>query len=179
MMTLVSTWRTQAAVGLPIEDRALVVQVLATSLGGTSAALGAAHSLGLDLDLDVQVVLWVPLVVPYPLPLEHPTIPPTIVGERFRKLAEDSGMNVVIRVCLCRPHSVALTSMLSRDAVILIGGRTRRWWPTPEQRVAASLAREGYRALFVAAPATSSLGKSTEPAVKRKRKCVPSDAELP
>jgi hypothetical protein len=154
-MTLVSTCGTPAAASLPVEDRALVVQVLATSLAGTRAALGAAHSLCLDLNLDVQVVLFVPLVVPYPLPLEHPTISTTIMAERFRELAEDLLMNIVIRVCCCRPHSAALMPLLSRDAVILIGGRTRRWWPTSEQRVAASLAREGYRPLFVAAPAAS------------------------
>ena len=125
----------------------LKVQVVATSFGGTRAALLAARTLAAGLD--ARVVIFVPFVVPYGEALDHPTIKPAFIGDRFGRLAEEFSMEVDVQVCVCRSWLEALTSVLSRDGAVVVGGRSRRWWTTAEQRLAASLARAGFNALFV------------------------------
>lgn len=127
----------------------LSVYVLATSISGTRGALEAAASHARDLD--ACVVLLVPIVVPYALTLEHPADSPTFVADRFRSLAEALGIDVTIRICLCRPQHATLAPFIPRDAVILVGGRTRRWWPSREQRLAAALTRTGHQVVFISA----------------------------
>ena len=129
------------------ETGSLKVQVVATSAGGTRAALGAAKSLAAGLD--ASIVLVVPHVVQYGETLEHPTMSPDFAGERFRTMAEDLAMDVEIRVCVCRSQTAVLASALSHDAVVLVGGKVRRVWPTTEQRLIAALVSRGYKALLV------------------------------
>jgi hypothetical protein len=128
--------------------RSLKVQVVATSFGGTRAALATAQTLAAGLD--ARVVVFVPYVMPYGEVLDHPTIKPSFIGDRFARLADELSFEVEVRVCVCRSWPEALATELSHDAVIVIGGASRRWWPTCEQRLAASLVRDGYNALFVA-----------------------------
>jgi hypothetical protein len=130
------------------EAQSLRVQVIATSFGGTRAALATAQTLAAGLD--ARVVVFVPYVVPYGEALDHPTIKPAFIGDRFARLADELSFEVEVRVCVCRSWPNALATELSRDAVIVIGGASRRWWPTCEQRLAASLVSDGYNALFVA-----------------------------
>ena len=129
------------------EAGSLKVQVIATSAGGTRAALGAAKSLAAGLD--AGIVLVVPHVVQYGETLQHPTVSPDFVGERFRSIAEDLAIDVEIRVCVCRSRTAVLASALSHDAVVLVGGKIRRVWPTVEQRLIAALVSRGYKALLV------------------------------
>lgn len=131
----------------PADSLPLSVYVLATSASGTRAALRAASSYARGLD--ACIVLLVPHVVPYAQALEHPADSVDFVADRFRELAVEIGVDVSIRVCLCRPQSAALAPLIPRDGAILIGGRTRRWWPTHEQRLARTLMKTGRRVLFV------------------------------
>jgi len=114
---------------------------------GTRAALAAAdaHAQGLG----ARIVLLVPQVVPYAQTLEHPADSVTFAADRFRALVDELRSDVTIRVGLCRPQDATLEALIPRDAVVLVGGRTRRWWPTPEQRAAAALTRAGHGVLFV------------------------------
>jgi hypothetical protein len=123
--------------------------VLATSKRGTRAALQSAGAFARGLD--ATIVLLVPHVVPYAQTLEHPADSVQFVADRCRALACELGVDVTVRVCLCRPQSAALTPLVPSDAAILIGGRTRRWWPTREQRLARTLMETGRRVLFVLA----------------------------
>ena len=125
----------------------LAVHVLATSADGTRAALMAAGAHARDLE--ARIVLLVPNVVPYAQALDHPADSVGFVADRFRTLAVELDVEVTIRVCLCRPEHASLAPLLPRDAVILVGGRTRRWWSTREQRLADALRRTGRRVLFV------------------------------
>jgi hypothetical protein len=127
----------------------LNVQVVATSASGTRAALQAAQAMAAGLDARIVVV--VPQVVHYHESLEHPTVSPDFVGNRFRTVAEALAMDVEVRVCVCRSQTTALASALPRDAVVLVGGKTRRWWPTAEQRLTAALVSRGCRALLIVA----------------------------
>ena len=137
-----STSAVPAAGGLP-----LAVYVLATSADGTRAALMAAGAHARDLE--ARIVLLVPHVVPYAQALEHPADSVGFVADRFRTLAVELDVEVTIQVCLCRPEHAALAPLIPQDAVILVGGRTRRWWSTREQRLAGTLTRTGRRVLFV------------------------------
>jgi hypothetical protein len=126
----------------------MLVYVLATSTRGTRSALRAAGSYAKGLD--AHVVLLVPHVVPYAQTLEHPADSVKFAANRFRALAHETGIDVIVRICLCRPQCVALIPLIPRDAAVLIGGRARRWWPTREQRLARTLTKTGRRVLFVA-----------------------------
>lgn len=130
-----------------IERVPLRLYVLATSTPGTRAALEAAARYAHGLD--ARIVLLVPHVVPYAQTLDHPADAVDFVANRFRALAAEVDVDISIRVCLCRPQSAALTPLIPKDAAILIGGRTRRWWPTQEQRLARTVMRTGRRVLFV------------------------------
>ena len=126
--------------------RSLTVQVIATSFGGTRAALGTARALAAGLD--ARVVVLVPFVVPYGEALDHPTVKPELIGARWGRLAEELSLEADVRVCVCRSWTESLPSVLSHDAPVVIGGKTRRWWPTPEDGLRSSLARDGYSVLF-------------------------------
>ena len=125
----------------------LAVYVVATTIGGTRAALEAARTFAAGVD--VRIILLVPQVVPYPQSVDHPADSVAFTRERFRHLAESLAVDVLVRVCLCRSHSAALAPVVPRDAIVLVGGRCRRWWPTREQRVADALTGAGRQVLFV------------------------------
>jgi hypothetical protein len=125
----------------------LAVYVVATTFSGTRAALGAARNFAAGFD--IRITLLVPQVVPYPQSVDHPADSVAFTRERFCRLVEPLATDVLVRVCLCRSHSVALAPLLPRDAVVLVGGRCRRWWPTREQNVADALSRTGRQVLFV------------------------------
>jgi hypothetical protein len=128
--------------------------VIATTESGTRAALEATRHWAAGLN--EEVVLLVPFVLPYAEPLDAANGAIASVANRYRLIAEAADLDVLVRVCVCRPHSAALMPLLPPGAVVLIGGRTRRWWPTREERLAARLEQSGYRALFVGSAARSS-----------------------
>jgi hypothetical protein len=129
----------------------MTLQILGTGLDGTRAALAAARTMASGLD--ARVVVLVPHVVPYGEALAHPTVKPALVGARYATLADELSIEADIRICVCRSWSADLATLLSRDAPVVVGGDTRRWFPTREQRLAASLVGKGYDVLLVAASA--------------------------
>jgi hypothetical protein len=140
----------------------LALSVVATTEAGTRAALLAADDLGVGLV--PHIVLWVPHVVPYAQPLDHPADDVTFTATRFRTLAEEIAADVFVRVCVCRSDAAGLEAILPRDDVVLVGGASRRWWQTREQRLAQRLAAHGYSVLYIDA------GVMT-PAVTRSIEC--------
>jgi hypothetical protein len=124
------------------------VHLVATTLDGTRAALVAAGAIARGSG--APAVMLVPWVVPYAESLDHPTDSVAFGVKNFRKLAEELGIDVAVHVCLCRSSDDAIASLVPRDAVVVIGGRGRLWWPTREQRLAARLSRSGHRVVFVA-----------------------------
>jgi hypothetical protein len=131
----------------PDRTRALTLCVLATTEAGTRAALRAAGVLGAGLD--PLVLLFVPRPVPYQEPLEAPSASSAVATRRLRALAEQSALNVQLRVCLCRPDGASLATVFPREATVLVGGSSRRWLPTREQRLARRLTADGRRVLFI------------------------------
>lgn len=123
------------------------VHVVATTPSGTRAALAAATTLGAGLD--TRTTLLVPCIVPYAQELSLSTHALACTVQPFEQIAGEFDRSVEIRVCVCRPHDATLVPLLSRDTSILIGGRSRRYWPTPAQRLATSLTQKHYPVLFV------------------------------
>ena len=133
--------------------RSLKVQVVATSFRGTRAALATARTLAAGLD--ARVVVFVPYVVPYGEELDHPTVNPALIGARFGRLAEELSFAIDVHVCVCRSWTEALSTTLSHDAPVIVGGKARRWLATREQSLAALLASKTYTVLFVSEDSSS------------------------
>ncbi len=122
----------------------MLVQVVATTDGPTRAALLVAGALARGAPVSVLA----PQIVPPGIDLTLPLSMPAVMGARFRAVAEEVGVGARIRVCLCRRFDEACRRLLWREAVVVVGGPIRRWWPSPEQRLAARPARRGFRVVF-------------------------------
>jgi hypothetical protein len=128
------------------KKQALEVVVVFTSTQGTLAALKQAGELADQLNARIRVIE--PQVVPYPLPLEAPSTTPLFRSRQFRTLAPHHAIATRLEVLLCRDRQECLLEKLPPESIILIGGR-KRWWPTPESKLARLLSRAGHHVLFV------------------------------
>ncbi|HTW63922.1 MAG TPA: hypothetical protein VME17_04860 [Bryobacteraceae bacterium] len=119
----------------------LEISVVFSSLEGTLAALKEAGSLASALG--GRITLIVPQVVPYPLPLTSPPVLVDFNERRLRVIAGGCRVETRVTVYLCRDAFSTLKSVLKPHSMVVIGSR-KRWWPTPEKRLAARLRRAGY-----------------------------------
>ena len=71
--------------------------------------------------------------------------------ERYRRIANECGLDVVVRLCLLGGRHHALQQVIPKGAVAIVGGSKRWWWPTDEQRIAAALGRAGHEVIFASA----------------------------
>jgi hypothetical protein len=122
------------------------IHVVATTAPGTRGALAAALALAEDDDSRVYVMARTPMSAGTA----------SVDGARaaqaearaIRELPGASSPRVtVLAVVGDRPAD--LMPLLPRGSVVLVGGPSRRWWPTSEQRIAATLERLGCRVIFV------------------------------
>ncbi len=129
-----------------INDPKLNISVIFTSVRTTLAALKKAGTLASNLG--ARVTLLVPQVVPYPIPLESPPVLLDWSERRFHAIANESPVETVVRLYLCRDSFQTLINALSPKSVVLIG-RRRRWWPlTNERRLAGRLRRAGHEVIL-------------------------------
>ncbi|MES1254101.1 MAG: hypothetical protein ABUS56_00720 [Acidobacteriota bacterium] len=139
----------------------LAVYVVSTTFRWTTAALDAAARYARRLG--ARIVLLVPQVVPYADPLDRPSDSTSSVVEHLRQLVVRLQIDATIQVCLCRTPRIALDELLPADAIVLVGGRRRRWWHTREQQLAVALACKGRHVLLI--PGTLFLGRGRDIAV--------------
>ena len=125
------------------------VHVIATTEAGTRAALLEARHVARRLDL-AHTVLLVPRVASSIASVEAPQADAALV-ERYRRIAGDIGVNVVVRLCVCATLREAFQWMLPRGCVVVLGGQRRWWWPTGEQRLADLLRKTGHAIVFAEA----------------------------
>jgi hypothetical protein len=123
------------------------IHVVATTPSGTRAALAATATLGAGLT--TRTTLLVPYVVPYVQESYPPAELVAFALDRFRRIAHEIDEQIDVQICVCRPHDATLAPLLSPDATVLVGGKSRRYWPTAAQRLAAALTRNDYPVLFV------------------------------
>jgi hypothetical protein len=124
------------------------VDVIFTTWPGTQAALYAARQW--TRYLDARVLLWSLQVVPRRFSMSAPPVSTGFIEHSLQRRAEVccDGVEVVIRVCLCRERHDCLLSVLSPQSIVLVGGKVR-WWHTQEQRLAGFLYSAGLRVLFI------------------------------
>ena len=123
----------------------LNVDVVFTSLEPTLAALRKAGALASRLN--GRITLVVPQIVPYPLPLKTPPVLIEFNERRFRVIASESPVEMTVHIYLCRDQLETLAAVLQPHSVVVVGGR-RRWWSTPEKRLARKLRRVGHEVIF-------------------------------
>ena len=128
-----------------LAERKLEVCVIFTDMLGTLEALCAAEKFGEQLA--VRIRLLVPYEVPYVLPLAEPPVPVELLETQIRNLAGRTHLEVDAQIYLCRDRRVALSLLLPPHSVAIIGGR-KNWWPSPAQRLARDLERDGHHVIF-------------------------------
>ena len=67
---------------------------------------------------------------------------------RFRVIAEQSPVETIVQLYLCRDEVQALKAALRPRSVVVIGGPKRRWPFSREKRLAATLRRAGHEVIF-------------------------------
>jgi hypothetical protein len=66
----------------------------------------------------------------------------------YRQMADETGLDITVRQCVCASYCEAFQWMLQRRSVVVVGGRCRWWWPTREERIRDQLKRAGYVTVF-------------------------------
>lgn len=123
----------------------LNVIVIFTSVDATLQALKEAGNLAHQLN--GRIMLVAPQVVPYPLPLASPPVLLDWNERRLRVIADESAVETIVRIYLCRDRWQALEQALRPHSVVVVGGR-KRWWPTRESRLARRLRRAGHQVIL-------------------------------
>jgi len=95
----------------------------------------------------VRTVLLIPWMVSSTVLVEGPEHEAAIV-ENYRHLADETGVDVAVRLCVCSGYREVLRWMLPRGSTVVVGGRRRWWWPTGEQRIADRLKSAGHVVVF-------------------------------
>ena len=122
-------------------DSKLDISVVFTSVEPTLEALKEAGNLASTLG--GRITLIVPQIVPYPLPLSSPPVLVDFNERRLRVIASHARVETRVCIYLCRDPLETLQSVLKPRALVVVGCR-KRWWRTPERRLAAKLRRSGY-----------------------------------
>jgi len=123
------------------------VHVIATSQEGTREALEAAATLARGRS--ARVVVFVRRVTPgvHSLPEDHDET----VEAAFRRLIDSYTPRPTVMSYVCE-QAIDVVQLFQPPGLVVIGGETRRWWPTAEQRLAHALTRTGCHVTFVHVP---------------------------
>jgi hypothetical protein len=124
------------------------VDVIFTSVKATLAALRTAADLARRLG--AHITLRVPQVISFAVPLDCPPVRIDWNERRFRTIAEGCPVETRVQLYLCRDREQTLAAALTPNSLVVLGGR-KRWWPTPESRLARTLRRGGHEVIFVGA----------------------------
>ena len=129
------------------DSRGQEIIVLFTTHAGTVAALQMASRLSANLGARPKLLIL--YAVPYTLPLERRALPDGFLENRVRALQRDFPEEISTDLHLCRHARQGLREVLPPHSLIVVGGRRKRWWPTPEQRLEESLHSSGHQVIFV------------------------------
>ena len=122
------------------------LQVIATTEEGTRAALAEAKLLSANRG-PARVILLVPQVVTIQRLLDEPS-EMTRVAQHYRDIAALSGVEVTVRVCVCRRPGEVVRWMVNAQSTVVVGGRRRWWWHTAAQELARHLKQTGRDVIF-------------------------------
>jgi hypothetical protein len=123
------------------------ILVLATNGPGTTLALRRAAELARDSRC--SVVLLVPHVTTFAVGADQSASTVADLADEFRGLASRTGVDVAVRVCVCRRIEDLFTQLVPAPSTIVLGGNRGPWfWPTAQWRLARTLIRCGYHVVF-------------------------------
>jgi hypothetical protein len=125
----------------PGSSRELSVCVPYTTSDLTRAALAAVGALTRNLGSHVSLVAV--QVVPFPLPLNRPAIAPRLFEQELNAVARDIDVPVDAHVVIARDREMAFDRAIAPGSLVVLATR-KRWWPTPQRRLARLLARGGH-----------------------------------
>ena len=128
-------------------DNGLNISVIFTCVETTLAALKKAATLAASLGARITLLVMQP--VPFPLPLESPPVLLDWSDNRFRTIASQSPLQMMVRLYLCRDTVETLKSVLRQKSVVVIGGRKSSMPFTREKRLARTLRRAGHEVIFI------------------------------
>jgi hypothetical protein len=122
------------------------VYVVFTSIDETLAAVRIAGDLAKALGVPLTLIFF--RAVPYALHVDEPSGVSPVETDEFLNQVRSMGLDVRVRVYLCRDEKSAIPSAFRRHSLIVIGGR-RRWWPARSERVCRELEAAGHFVVFV------------------------------
>ena len=132
------------ASNLPAEDHAflrLEVDVIYTTPQETLAAMVLAAALAKKLNAEINLLAV--QLVPYQLELTRPLARIEYLEKRFRDFASKAPIETHVHILLCRDKLQALREALKPHSLVVMGAG-RRWWPTPEKKLARGLRQDGH-----------------------------------
>jgi hypothetical protein len=126
------------------------VYVVFTSIAETLAAIRIASQLAKALSVPVTLVHR--RTVPYVLPVDAPNGLSPVETDAFvhwlREAGREAGVDVRVRVYLCRNAQHVIPLAFKPHSLIVIAGR-RSWWPTRTKRWRRALEAAGHFVVFV------------------------------
>ncbi len=146
--------------------RTSAVYVVYTTVDETFAALRVADDFAKALGVPVTVVHF--RTVPYALPVDGPSGISPIETQEFVERLRAEGMEVRLRVYMCRDERRTMPFAFKPHSLIVVAGR-RSWWPTPAERRRRMLEAAGHFVMFVDASehGTAGLRDGQDPATER------------
>jgi hypothetical protein len=126
------------------------VYVVYTSIDATLAAVRIASELAQALSVPLTLVH--PRTVPYVLPVDGPNglspVQTDAFVNRIREAGRQAGVDVRVRIYLCREVQHVVPLAFKPHSLIVIAGH-RSWWPTRAERWRRALEAAGHFVLFV------------------------------
>lgn len=123
------------------------MHVIATSLEGTRAALEAATTLARGLS--ARVLVFVRRAAPGVHSLREDQ--EQTAEAALKRLTNSYTPRPSVLSCVCE-QAIDIVQLFQPPGLVVIGGETRWWWPTAEQRLARALTRLGCHVTFVHVP---------------------------
>ena len=122
----------------------IVVPYIGSELTGRVMERAAVLAAGLNVVLKLVAVY----VAPYPADLDCPAAMEEHLSSRLAELRERSTLPSSVELVVARDRGEGLRQVLPPVSTVLLGSR-RRWWRTPEERLARALTRQGHRVSLI------------------------------
>jgi hypothetical protein len=122
------------------------VYIVFTTIEDTLAAVRVAAELGKAMSVPLTLIHF--RTVPYPLSVDAPTGLSPVETDGFMKWLREEGIDVRVRVYLCRDERRVIPFGFKPHCLIVISGR-HGWRPTAAERWRQRLEAAGHFVLFV------------------------------
>jgi hypothetical protein len=122
------------------------VYIVFTTIEDTLAAVRVAAEIGKAMTVPLTLIHF--RTVPYPLSVDAPTGLSPVETHGFMEQLRKEGIEVRVRVYLCRDERRVIPFGFKPHCLVVIGGR-HGWWPTAAERWRQRLEAAGHFVLFV------------------------------